>query len=101
MELLGQYLQPARKHSQQQQQDDLHWIVLRAVFLWAAIIYCIVAVALIAFGPSNQESVIEAVFRTAGILIRCFYRLSVDGERILSEFLAQWHSINVTIDRIL
>jgi hypothetical protein len=47
----------------------MYWFVLRTAFLWAAIIYSIVAAVLIAFGPSQQNSVIEAVLRVPGILI--------------------------------
>jgi hypothetical protein len=74
-----------------------HWRVLRAAFLWAIIVYSIVA-ALIALGPSNQHSAIEITLRATGILIGSIHRLCVDGERILNELIADWNSINASLD---
>lgn len=47
----------------------MYWFVMRTAFLWATIVYSIVAAVLIAVQPSNQNAVIEAVLRLPGILI--------------------------------
>jgi len=75
----------------------MHWRVLGPVFLWAIVVYAIVAV-LIALGPSNQHSAIEIAFRTSEILIRCFHQLCVDAGKILNELIADWNSINASLD---
>jgi hypothetical protein len=70
------------------------WPGLRMALPWAIFIVAV----LIAFVLSNQDSAIQATLHAAGILIRCFHRLSVDGQRILSELIADWHSINASFD---
>jgi hypothetical protein len=47
----------------------IYLFVLRTAFLWTGIIYSIVAAVLVVFGPSNHNSVMEAVLRVPGILI--------------------------------
>jgi hypothetical protein len=47
----------------------MYWFVMRTVFLWATIIYSIVAAVLIATGPPSQKAVIEAVLRLPGVLV--------------------------------
>ena len=74
-----------------------HWPVLRMAIPWAIIAYCILA-ALIVFEPSTQNSAIEATFHASEILLRCFHRLAVDSEQIVSELIADWHSINASMD---
>jgi hypothetical protein len=113
MELLDRQQQAARKHLPLRRQNDIinrhqpqqyvigppsltYWLAPPTALYWAIIIYSIVA-TMIAFAPLNQNSVVEATLHGAGILIRCFFRLSVDGERILSELIADWHFINASI----
>jgi len=113
MEHLDRYPQAARRRLPLCRQDGLitthqpqhmigpilptHFRVLRAAFLWAIIVYSIVAV-LIALGPSNQHAAIEVALRATGILIRCLHRLCVDARQILNELIADWHSINASLD---
>ena len=114
MELLDLHQQAVRKHLPLCRQNDFvaryqpqqyviapvfptYWLVLRMALPWAIIICAIVA-ALIAFGFSNQNSAIEATLRAAGILVRCFHQLCVDGQRILSEIIADWHAISASFE---
>jgi hypothetical protein len=114
MELLDRHQQAVRKHLplcrqhdfiaryQPQQHaiapvDSTYWLVLRMMLPSAIIIYAIVA-ASIAFGPSHQSAAIEATLRAAGVLGRCFHQLCADGQRILSELIADWHSINASLE---
>jgi hypothetical protein len=117
MEHLDRYMQAKRNHlplcrrneivtRDQPQQSVIgpvchaYWLALRMALPWAIIVYCI-AVAFIVFIPSSQDSAIEAALRLTGILIRCLYRLSIDCEQILNEFIGEWHSINASISGIL
>jgi len=113
MEHLDRYPQAVRRRPPLCRQDSLitwhqpqhgispilptHFRVLRAAFIWAIIIYSVVAV-LIALGPSHQYSAIEIAFRTSEILIRCFHQLCVDAGKILNELIADWNSINASLD---
>jgi hypothetical protein len=110
MELLDRH-QAARKQPTLHRQNDVitryqpkqcvigpvfpsHCLDLRTAFPWAIfIVATVIAIAL-----ATQDSVIEATLRAAVILIRCIHRLSIDGERILSELIADWHSINASFD---
>jgi hypothetical protein len=108
MELLDRH-QAVRKQPSHRQNDVIprypkqcvigpvfpsHCLDLRTAFPWAIFI----AATVIAIALSTQDSVIEATLRTTGILVRCIHRLSIDGERILSELIADWHSINASFD---
>lgn len=99
MELLDHNLQAAKNLSQCRM-DDVCRHGLRT-FLFRALIIYTIAGAMIAFGHLNQNSASEAALQGSGILIRCVYRLSVDGAQALSVGLDVWHSINASIDRIL
>jgi hypothetical protein len=97
MELFNRPPQAVKNHPSLHLSGDVCWFGLRTFLLWAAVTFLIVA-CLLAFRSLNQSSAIETALRTSGILIRCFYRLSVDGEEILSEVLAGWHSINASLE---
>jgi hypothetical protein len=47
----------------------MYSFVLRTAFLWAVIIYSIVAATIIVLGPSHPNSVVEAILRVPGVLI--------------------------------
>src|SRR3954470_10619069 len=70
--------------------------------------------ALAADGLEMEESTLYPLLRrleTQGLLVsewreedkrkKRFYRLSPDGELILEQLLAEWHSINSSLNRIL
>ncbi len=99
MELLNRHLQAA-KNLPRPRLDDMCRHGLRTFLLSALIVYTI-AGTMIAFGHLNQSSASEAALQGSGILIRCAYRLSVDGAQALSVVLDVWHSINTSINRVL
>jgi len=114
MEHLDRYPQAVRGHQPLLKQDGLirpyqprqqaicpmfpaHWRSLGPAFLLAIIVYSIVA-ALIALGPSSQHSAMEIALRATEVLFRCFHRLCVDCGQILNELIADWNSINASLD---
>jgi hypothetical protein len=100
MELLHHHLQAASNHRPQRWLDSVCRYGLHTFLLWTLVIYTI-AGTLIAFDHLNQGSANEARLQGSGKLIRCAYRLSVDGEQGLSVVLDVWHSINTSINRAL
>jgi hypothetical protein len=100
MELLHRHLQAAKNHLPQRWPDDVCRNGLHTFLVWTLIVYTI-AGTLIVFGHLNQGSASQAALQASGILIRCAYRLSVDGEQALSVVLDVWHSINTSISQVL